>query len=477
MNLDVAWLLYVAQRLLEGAKLNIDIYEINPPISVYFNLPPALLSKYFNLPAIPVFYSYLFLVIGISLLLCWHLTKLIYSTRRYYILVSLTFITTIWTASKLQFGQREHIVLVLLMPYLLAAIVRLQRKCLSLPIAMAAGLLAGAGLCFKPLFLGVWILVEIYLVYSLKSLSPLWRTENSIITLFLILFMLAILMFQYNYLKIMILLGKYYRAYNNGYSVVIFSKEVILWVLTGVVIFLIKLDHKDKKTMFLLYIASTGFLLSALVQQKGWPNHLYLISAPCLFILLLVIYKLIEKYCTYKKHINIWSYVILWGLFAVLTLKARHNTHWTNDVNSLPQLIALVKNYAQREPVYVLTTNLRPSFPMINYTGASWPYHFPSLWPLPGFYCNTSKGGCRFSYHHPDEMNAEERFFLDTVIADLEANPPRLLLISQSEHKIGFHRVDFNFLNYFSNDPRFLTFFKGYEYLKKVGNYEIYQRR
>ncbi|MFI5330656.1 MAG: hypothetical protein ACHQ2F_06430 [Desulfobaccales bacterium] len=481
MNKDVAWLLYAAQRLLEGAKLNIDIYEINPPISVYFNLPPALLSKYLSLPAIPVFYAYMMLVICISLLLCWHLTKLLYKdylTSRYYILVSMAFITTIWVNAHLQFGQREHITVVLLMPYLLAAIVRLQRENLTLPIALAVGLLAGAGLSFKPFFLGVWILVEIYLVFSLKNLSPLWRNENLIITIFLVLFMLALFIFQSNYLKIGLLLGKYYLPYNNGYSSVIFSKEVILWLLTGVVICLfIKLNHNDKKAIILLYIASTGFLLSALVQQKGWPNHLYPLSASCLFILLLITYQLSVKYRISKKYILVGLYVIFSGLFAAGMLKMRPDTLWYANITPLPQLIPLVKDYARTEPVYALTTELTPPFPMINYTGASWPYHFASLWPLPGFYCNTSDGDRKISYHHPDSMSAAERFFLDTVITDLQTYPPKLLLVDQSEYKMGFGRLNFNFLDYFSNDPRFLTFLKGYEYLKKVGTYEIYQKR
>jgi hypothetical protein len=480
MNLDVAWLLYAAQRLLEGAKLNVDVYEINPPISVYFNLPPALLSKYLGLPVIPLFYSYMILVIGISLWLCWHLTKLIsknYASGRYYILVSLVFITTIWVITKIQFGQREHIAIVLLMPYLLAAIVRLQRKDLSLPTALAVGLLAGAGLSFKPFFLGVWILVEIYLVASLKSLSSLWRKENLIIALFLTLFALFVLIFQPHYLQLVLLLGKYYQPFNNGYSAVIFSNEAILWLLTGIVICLIKLDQEDKAAIFLLYVASTGFLLSALIQQKGWPNHLYLISASCLFVLLLVIYKLLEKYRISKKYILVWSYVIFLGFFAIGVIETRRSAHIYNNIASLPQLIALLKESAPKEPVYVLTTHLRPSFPMINYSGASWPYHFPSFWPLPGFYCNPSNGSDEISYHPPDTMSPEERFFLDTIISDLRINPPKLLLVDQSKYKIGFGKLNFNFLDYFCNDPRFLTFFEGYEYLKQVGNYAIYQRR
>lgn len=78
MNLDVAWLLYAAGRVMDGAKLYVDIYEINPPLAIYFDFPPVGIARLFGWPEIPVFYGYVLALVGLSLLLSRNLINLIF---------------------------------------------------------------------------------------------------------------------------------------------------------------------------------------------------------------------------------------------------------------------------------------------------------------------------------------------------------------------------------------------------------------
>src|SRR5688572_29051763 len=43
VNVDVSWLLVVCGRLLDGAQLNVDMIEVNPPFSIWLYMPYALL--------------------------------------------------------------------------------------------------------------------------------------------------------------------------------------------------------------------------------------------------------------------------------------------------------------------------------------------------------------------------------------------------------------------------------------------------
>ena len=78
MNLDVAWLLYAARRVMDGAKLYVDIYEINPPLAVYFDFPAVGIARLVGWPEIPVFYGYVLILVGVSLWLSRNLINLIF---------------------------------------------------------------------------------------------------------------------------------------------------------------------------------------------------------------------------------------------------------------------------------------------------------------------------------------------------------------------------------------------------------------
>ena len=42
---DTAFLLYAAERVLDGARLYVDVVEINPPLIIALNLPAVLLAR------------------------------------------------------------------------------------------------------------------------------------------------------------------------------------------------------------------------------------------------------------------------------------------------------------------------------------------------------------------------------------------------------------------------------------------------
>jgi hypothetical protein len=52
---DIAFLLYAAERVLDGARLYVDIVEINPPLIVALNLPAVLLARAIGVSDIPMY--------------------------------------------------------------------------------------------------------------------------------------------------------------------------------------------------------------------------------------------------------------------------------------------------------------------------------------------------------------------------------------------------------------------------------------
>ena len=61
------------------------------------------------------------------------------------------------------FGEREHLLLLLALPYLLLAAARAVGREIPASHAVAIGLLAAAGLLIKPHFVLLWLAIEGYL--------------------------------------------------------------------------------------------------------------------------------------------------------------------------------------------------------------------------------------------------------------------------------------------------------------------------
>ena len=50
-NTDVSWLLTVAERVLDGQRLYVDVIETNPPMAVLIYMPGVVIARALGLPA------------------------------------------------------------------------------------------------------------------------------------------------------------------------------------------------------------------------------------------------------------------------------------------------------------------------------------------------------------------------------------------------------------------------------------------
>src|SRR4051812_34801008 len=69
-NCDVVILLHEAVRLLDGARLYVDIMEVNPPLIIYLNLPVAATARIIGVSPQALFPFFAFALILCSLALC-----------------------------------------------------------------------------------------------------------------------------------------------------------------------------------------------------------------------------------------------------------------------------------------------------------------------------------------------------------------------------------------------------------------------
>jgi len=77
----------------------------------------------------------------------------------------------------------------------------------------------------------------------------------------------------------------------------------------------------------------------------------------------------------------------------------------------------------------------------------------------------------------PEGLREIHRYALDAVVADLIRWSPELIFVDVREDKSYFGGLRFDYLAYFSKDPRFAQIWSRYELLKDFGTYHLYKRR
>ncbi len=214
---DQLWCLYVAQRLLHGSTLyGPELLESNPPLIMAMLLIPAALSHLLHLPITVLFKLGVLLTEFVTALLSINLLRRIQPTLTPAKLWSLAFafITIFNVLPARDLGQRDHLLALLCLPYVLAAALdsrtilggpsfaaSSQRVgCLPLSLQVTIGLLAGLGICLKPHHALIPIFIEIFLIIKTRSIKKLLRPELLTLIATGIAFLAAIRLITPNYL-------------------------------------------------------------------------------------------------------------------------------------------------------------------------------------------------------------------------------------------------------------------------------------
>jgi hypothetical protein len=481
MHHDVAFYVYQSGRLIDGARLYQDTMSLSPPLISFWAIPPVWLARLFGWPEITVFNVYQLLVVVISLVTCRHVLNQVLQSKSV-VLKESFFLVLIFVALRPHFfGQREHIMFVLVMPYILAAVGWATERPLNWHVRLFVGVLAGVGLAIKPHFLLLWLMIESYFVFVKRIKSSWRRLENGVIAAFQAS-CLALIFFctpEY-YEKIIPMAMEAYGSFDSSVSYLLLHPYIKLCGVAFLGFFLVRSTATTRELRRILLIASLSFLIIGLVQRKGFYYHFYPAAATSVLLLVVIFFDSMETFGLIRRlaghRKSVIALVMVLSILALAGVKLVRYSHWT-ETPLLSPLIRLTQEHAKGKPIFLFSSAIYPAFPLVNYSGVSLSSRHPHLWFLPGFYADVSTSDKGFSYHTRDEMGALERSFMDEVISDLFKDPPVLLICDRSRIKQGFGKTQFDYIEYYLQDPRFAEFWKNYEFLSSVDSYQVFKRK
>ena len=193
---DKEWLLLAERMVMDGKKIYVDVFEVNPPLVLWLYSIPIWLSSHLG-------FIKDYQILGIvGLIACATVMMLSQSlikrhpgfagnARKQQLFALLLACTVMFFTTQVYFFDRDHIFYVLIFPYILRFMPSLSRLELPKSVCVIIAVMAGIGFCIKPHTAIVFVLLQLLQIRQCRSAAVLWSLENGIILFLTIIYLLC----------------------------------------------------------------------------------------------------------------------------------------------------------------------------------------------------------------------------------------------------------------------------------------------
>jgi hypothetical protein len=470
---DIAWYLLATGKYLDGGKLYEDFVDINPPLIFFLHIPPVWFARLLNASQEHAFVIYVFGLTLISLGLIWLVTDSGKDGRRAHQgrVLTLAILLCLVILPTTDFGQREHLLLIFCVPYVLLTARRLNRRTVSLRLAIAIGAFAALGLALKPHFLALPLLLELYLTIRLGRFRL--RPEALTAGLLIALYGLVVWLYVPTYFEHIIPTAL--LVYNSGYNsslgdVVLRWQGLVLAILVALRL-LTRWRPYNRALFDVCLIAAAALFAVHVVQMKSFYYHVM----PASLMLLLCLTSVALAPHLRRVHQGIWPAAAVFAIAAILATSFARGTYYNPIAEPIRRAM---QTYAKGSSVFVFSSYVWAGFPMTLEAGTRWPARAPCLWILPG----TERQLQNTATTDPTlvrRLEDAETYMVDSVIEDFKKDPPALVIVDDNDRR--FEGLTFNYLSFFARDPRFRELWRDYRPAGDIcvgdfGPYRLYRR-
>ncbi len=497
LNHDVACGLYYTRRLMAGAHAYRDFVDNNPPLVYYLFMPIEWLAQH---AAIPEAKAVAWAFIAMTIAVVWLSARLLRADARQAFALQATLLLSMIAAVLLlperDFGQREHLTLLLIIPYILLCAVRADSIAgVSRATALMVVAAAAVGFGMKPHFCAALLVLMIYVAIKRRDWRALFSIENVTIVSLLALYGVSVFIWTPEYVTRMVPIAvAHYGAYTSDLALLVQDSRVRLLLASLIALSCVPtfLTGSRDAARVIQPLALTGIVFFGIYVLEATSYRYHLLPAMAFYVMAIAITVVASARTVAARagQTNRLAFalrtliIVICALPAVVLGAGVYDSHSADLANARAgwesplagPLVAPVRQAAAGQPIFVLSSSVNPAFPLVNLTGTTWPYRYNSLWLLPAYYHDDQNFGVA-AYRPPAAQSAGERAFFDEIIADLRKTPPAILIVDRSRFKQGFGAREFDFVDYYSQSPEFAALFREYEPMARFAPYDLYRHR
>lgn len=463
LYMDQAFILHTAQQFLEGQRYGQSIFEPNPPMIFYLQMPALLIAKFFHINLLIAFRLYLIAVCIISLFITRYLLiQIFFSQPQLIYLFSYVLFFNFLILPANQFGQRECFMMMLTLPYLFSAALKLNQQKISTGLAVVVGIMAGIGFSIKPHFLTTLVLIELYFIFKKRHLFGWVRIESIIIAVIMFSYLCVILIIYPAYLKdVLPLWWSHYIVVKQPWINFVF--DPFCWFCLSALVFYFCSYQKKSFPILsqILLLALLGFIITFLIPQVDWNYHILpAFNIACLLFALTYWQSCYSIHRTrlYKTSTAIFIVLIPLSLAIYLTSLGIYTFKKEKRFESLIAFFNQQKSDTTFDIISISFNYIALEFySTAKYVGSfvttSWNYDLCTQ--NPAFLKNETYG-------------------VNVIARDLENKQPHFVLINNFDTQDYLGRP-YDYLFEYTQFPEFQTAWKKYRYLKMIDGYEVYE--
>ena len=483
LNGDSAWLLHAAGRIADGARLYTDVVEVNPPLIVWLNVIVFAVANLLRASEITTYRVFVWGLIGLSL---WLSDRMLASLRehddsRYRRGLLLGAALILLALPGPYFGQREHLTLAMVLPWILTTAARARGRPPVDADAVTGGLLAGLGIALKPHYLLLPLGLALY--GWLRSADRRLRLPPEQVALAALLgvYAVATLAFAPAYVEALVRFGSIYWEYGRrSLGAVLGGTLLPLTVLGSLLLWpAVRRLTRYPELADTLGIATAALFAAVVLQHKGFGYHYYPAIGTGLLLLLTGLLggsarPLSPALRTVGAGLALLIAVPYMTLFLDNTA-ARAGGSWQKRpiTAGSRELAAFLGSHPARGPVVVYSPWMEDSFPLLLETRVEWGSRYPFIWFLPALYREALASGDSLRYRSGAEMSAAERRLIRGVAEDLGRYQPVYVFVRRPGGP-DFLRVDI--LAALRQDAEFAKEFVPYRPTMELEHFRVFER-
>lgn len=467
-NGDTSWYLVATRMWMDGASLYSDVMEINPPMAFLITRAVLVFGDWSGLQDGTALLAALFMAIAVTVFLVDRLARQIPAGNVPRTLLVAASAGALLITSLLDFGQREHIFLILALPWIVASAMRLAGWTLPAAAMAALALYAVPGLLLKPHFLILPATFTLMQIVATRSLRPAFAADNLVFGGAAVLYLASILAFFPDYLALVVPIGRLvYGGYGGGLA------DFLPWLMEDYVALLVAAlllaylpRNAEGRFGAGLLAATLAFTAIYLIQFKGWHYQLL----PALGMALIASAWTGALLLRAQRIVPLAIAMLI--VYPCLLLPLMRGPHQNPVAHAMADAIG---SDTEGKGVMVFASNVWAAFPMVNMTGMRWTSRYPSQWLVPGAIAGLAS---------TPETDVDRRKALEDMAAharktaaeDFVKNRPDIVIVDMREEKTGFGDIPFDWLAFLKADPDFAEAWRDYRLDTEIPDYAIWRR-
>ncbi|WP_245473814.1 hypothetical protein [Bradyrhizobium zhanjiangense] len=453
LNADLGWLLTANEKILDGRKLGVDLFESNPPLSVYMYMPAVMLSRMTGVAAEFIVIVLVIVEIAGALLMMDRAAAAAKLGARERSISTWSFALLLAILPGAIFGQREHIAVIALTPFV--AITALRWRGLDPGwVAIVVGAGAGLAMSIKPFFALVAGLPILLGALRRRSLRPLFTSEACTAAAVVIGYGAVVVALFPAYLSTYApMVAEAYLPIRREFDSLLPIPIAVIGASIGF-LWLFGRETLEMRSDAIPWLgAAIGGAAGFLVQGKGWP---YTAFALCLFAIAAPLLQVCTK--------TVRMLIVIGGLATIVAL----GLYLSSPAPGFPPLQERVQAVVKQPRLLTITDHIGLGHPLVRQIGGTWV----------GSSCAQLLAAgaiLRENSSHPTE---EERAKLEGIInferrhllADLRNGRPNVILVDT----YLLSTFEFNWLAWANSDPELQKELSHYREIEDVGRVRIF---